>query len=230
MKEFFKKLFGKKGMGDKVIYANSTSKYLMTSDCTIEFSSKTNTKKDEINSKLKQLIKKYIDKPNKLIQYMRLNGLKIYLVNNMKKYLSLLELEEGFIIPQKGIKAFLLNIILSVISKNKLKFCFSTPEMIILEEKGLEIYTIARALHKYYGFKNNLPGFDEKSQKIFAKIYANKNKKSRLNNIPLKNIYACREALARDLESINFSLELSLENERAKKTLNKIISKQHTKI
>ena len=43
-------------------------------------------------------------------------------------------------------------------------------------------------------------------------------------------MYACKEAIARDLEAIKFTIELSVEYERSKKALNKLKETNSTKI
>lgn len=226
------KLFKKNNYVDtQVTYKNSTSKYSMTAGCTMELSGSINEKKKEINETLKPVVKKYMDNPEKLIQYIRFKGAKVYKSENMVNLLSFIGEEEGFIAPLKGMKALALTVLLSVSYAGKIKIGLSTPEMFIFNKRNTEIYTVIRAMHKYYGFKNNLPGFDFKSQAIFKKIYGkNKNTQQKLNNLPLKDVLACRDALARDLESINFTLQLSLEHEQSKKALNKIITDKNAKI
>ncbi len=217
----------------QVIYKNAASKYSITAECTMELSGQTEEKKKEINDYLNKLIKKYIETPEKLIQYMRLKGSKIYEINNADNILALFNEEEGFITPQKGLKAIFLTFLLSTLGEGRAKVNYSMPEIFVFNKKNTEIYTIARALHKYYGFINNFPGFDSKSQAIFKKIYGKKNLKNtneRLNNLPLKDVIACRSALARDLDSINFTLKLSLEYEQSKKALKKLITDKNANI
>ena len=103
--------------------------------------------------------------------------------------------------------------------------------MFIFNIDNTEIYTIARALHKYYGYKEKLPGFDYKSQEIFKKAYNSRRKSiSPLDKCTIKEMYACKEALARDLESINFTIDLSVEHERSKKALDKLVNENSTNI
>ena len=228
------KLFKQNNYVDSMVtYKNSTSKYSLTNGCTMELSGNLNEKKKEINEALKPLIKKYIDSPDKLIQYLRFKGAKVYKNDYAVNILSYIGEEEGFITPLKGLKALALTVMLSVLSDGKVKIGLSTPEMFIFNECNTEIYTVARAMHKYYAYKRNLPGFDYKSQAVFKKIYGKnttKAKEEKINNVPLKDVLACRDALARDLDSINFTLRLSLEHEQSKKTLNKIITDKNAKI
>ena len=98
--------------------------------------------------------------------------------------------------------------------------------MIILNQGVCEIYTIARAAYKYYSFKDKMPGYDYKSQTLFKKVYNKRHKEvSPFTTCTIQDMYACKEALARDIESINFTIELSVEYENAKKALKKVQEK-----
>ena len=228
--EFFisvlEKLFKKK-QNNNVLYNISTTKHSINAGCTLKFSAETEKKKKEINENLKELVTKYINTPEKLIKYMELKGCKVFRIRNANKLLPKIGEEEGFLTPLKGIKAVILNLIIGIMYEGKFKLNFSTKEMFIFNIGEVEIYTIARALHKYYGYKNNLPGYDYKSQEIFKRMYNKAHKGSTspfVNMNSLKDMYACKEAIARDIESINFTIELSVEYERAKKALNKLQS------
>jgi len=230
--ENFNKIFKKSSSVSEACCSASSSKYAMTAGCTMELSSKTAYKKEEINKKLNKLVKKYIDKPEKLIQYIQLQGMKVYKIKNAEKLLQLFGEEEGFITPIGGIKGVLLNTVLSAAS-GKFKLCFKPEAVFVFKRKNTEIYTIARALHKYYGFKNGMPGFDMHSQSVFKKIYNRRKSKcadTQLDKVSFKDIILCREALKRDIESINFTLKLSLEHAQAKKALDKIIQEKSAKI
>ena len=214
-----------KSEGKSFNFKSSTTKYSMNSSCTLKLSAETEFKKKEINNKLKAIVKKYINTPEKLIQYCRLQGIKVYNFKNADKLLQKLGEEEGFITPLKGLKALILNLIIGIIFENKICIKFTTNEMMVFNLDNSEIYTIARALHKYYGFKNNLPGFDYTSQETFKRVYNKRKTKSPFANCSVKEMYACKEAIARDLESINFTIQLSVEYENSKKALEKITEK-----
>ena len=225
--------FFKKKKHNNVLYNISTTKHSIGAGCTLKFSVETEKKKKEINEKLKNLVTKYIKTPEKLIQYMELKGCKVYKVKNANKLLQKIGEEEGFLTPLKGFKAFLISLVIGIFYEHKFKLNFSTNEMFIFNTGEIEIYTIARALHKYYGYRNNLPGFDYKSQEIFKRVYNkahNGNTSPFVNMNSLKDMYACKEAIARDIESINFTIELSIEYERAKKALNKLQTANSTNI
>ncbi len=215
--KLYKILFSKKKSIQSVFYKNSTTKHSMNASCTLKLSTSTEQKRLEIDDKLTKLLKRYINSPEKLMQYIKMQGIKVYKLKDAEKILSWINEDEGFLTPLKGLKALYLNFILNKRVK------FNTSAMFIFNTENVEIYTVARALYKYYGYKSNMPGFDYKSQELFKKLYnSRKNKSAQLSEYTISDIYACKEAIARDLESVNFTIKLSIEYERAKKALNKL--------
>ena len=74
--------------------------------------------------------------------------------------------------------------------------------------------------HKWYAFKDGLPGFDEKSQKLLKK-FNSKNEDDLISKLSLTDIEGLKNAIARDVQSINFVVKYSKENAGAKKALEK---------
>lgn len=229
--EFFKKFIEtansllqkkKQSFSGSVSYKNSTTKHAMNSSCTMKLSSQTDKIKEEIDLKVSDVVKKYFHTPEKLVQYMKTQGIKIYRINKAEKILSFFGEEEGFITPLKGTKAILLNILVSALCGEKFSFDIKSKEMMIFDVNNTEIYTIARAFYKYTGYKNNLPGYDYKSQSTFKRLYSKRHHSSPFTGCGIEDMYACKEAIARDMESINFTINLSSEYENAKKAAKKI--------
>ena len=187
--------------------SNSTNKYSMNSSCTMALTSTTEAKKQKIYEEVKKVVVDYFNTPEKLIQYMKARGCKVYRIKNAEKLLAYIHEEEGFISPLKGYKALFVNLLISLCSSEKMNLKMSSRELFIFDEKGTEIYTIARAYFKYVGFKNQLPGYDYKSQETFKKMYQKKNTPAPFNNCSINDMYACKEAISRDLESINFTVQ-----------------------
>lgn len=204
-------------------FKSSTTKRMVTSCCSLTLSAETEAKKKALHEKLKVLVKKYINTPEKLIQYLKVQGVVIHKIPFAEKILSWIGEEEGFIIPLKGIKAMALNFFVGLLSEKRIKISAKTTPLMVFDNKGVEIYTIARAAYKYYGFKNEMPGYDYQSQTVFKKVYnKRKNSVSPFATCSIQDMYACKEAIARDIESINFTIELSVEYENAKKALKKM--------
>lgn len=209
-------------LADSISVSNSTSKYSMNSSCTMALTSATEEKKQKIKAEVKEIVKQYFNTPEKLIQYMKLQGCKIYRIKNAEKVLSYIGEEEGFISPLKGYKALFINLITSICASEKLNLNLESKPLFVFDVNNTEIYTIARAYFKYVGFKNNLPGYDYTSQETFKKVYNRRFHSSPFNDCSVKEMYACKDAVARDMESINFTLELSKEYEMAKKAALKV--------
>lgn len=204
------------------ICENSTTKRAVNSACTLTLSSNTIKMKESLDTKLELLIKKYRNNPKKLLQYIEMQGVNIYTLPNAGKLLSKINEEEGFIVPLKGKNALLLNLIIGLICENKIKLGLKTNAMMIFNTKNIDFYTLARAIYKFYGFKKGLPGYDYKSQAIFKKIYNSENSSVSVEKASFKDLCACKEALARDLDSIKFTVKLSTEYDSSKKALQKL--------
>lgn len=217
------KFFKNNNSAENSIYSNSESKRTMNSSCTLEFSAKTQKQKEALDYKVKTIVKKYIKTPSKLLQYIKMQGVNIYKINNAEAFLNKFCEEEGFIIPFNGYKAFLLNLYIGICCEKKLNLSFKTKPMIIVDKKNKDFSVYIRALYKFNAMKTNISGYDEFSQKTLKKVYAIKNKTvNPFATCNLKEIYACKEAMARDLESIKFAIELAVEYENTKKVLMKL--------
>ncbi len=221
--DFIKNIFNKKNNINQVLYKNSTTKHVINSSCNLKLSSQTEAIKSKINAEVKTIVKQHINNPEELIEFAKLKGISVYRIKNADKWLKKIGEEEGFIIPLKGIKAIILNLITGFIGTSQIKLSYNSREMMIFNAEELEIYTIARALYKYYAYKNKMPGYDYKTQEIFKKIYNSAGKTTNpLSKCTINDMYACKEAISRDLESINFTAEISREYENAKKVLKQI--------
>ena len=221
--KFIKKIFDKRNNINQILYKNSTTKHVINASCNLKLSTQTEALKAKINAEVKAIVIKYINNPEELIKFAQNKGVKVYRIKNADKWLKKIGEEEGLLTPLKGIKALIINLAASISGDEKINVSLKSREMMIFDSAELEIYTIARALYKYYSYKNNMPGYDYKTQEIFKNIYNSAGKSSNpLSKCTIKDMYACKEAISRDLESINFTAEISREYENAKKVLKQI--------
>ena len=86
-----------KFMKKEASYGNVMKNNKMTNCCTLNLTAETEKKKAVINDKVKKLLLKYIDNPQKLVRYMKFNGLAVYNIKNAEKFLKYVNEEEGFI-------------------------------------------------------------------------------------------------------------------------------------
>ena len=147
----------------------------------------------------------------------------VYKIKNADKILSLINEQEGFILPQSGFKALYLNIVL-----NK-KISFKTKEMFVLRNMEVNSYAIAYQFYNWYGYKMKLDGFEQETQKKFKNIFeiCETNK---IDELSFEEILELKSAIKRDIEAIDFVKNLAVKNQMAKKNLQKIKEKKVVRI
>ena len=231
--ELYIKLFVRKPKTSKInnsFYKNSTTKKAMNSSCTLNLSAETEKTKLKIHDELKPLVKKYINYPEKLKQYIRTQGIKVYTIKNADKLLDYINEKSGFITPRKGFNAFYINLLTGFMCERRIKLSLYSKELMIFDSSKKQIYEIIKALYKYNSYKKDMPGFDERAQKVFRTVYSKRNSSTLFENCSIDDIYACKEAIARDIDSINFSIEIAKEVENTKQAHNKLKAEKSTEI
>lgn len=172
---------------------------------------------ENLDNEVKLILKRCKNNPEVVIEFIKEHKTKVYRIKNCNKKLGFVGEEEGLISERKGLKSLFLNIIL----KNGFKL--GTEPLIVLEEGEVDIYNLMHYFHKWYAFKDGLPGFDEKSQKLLKK-FNSKNEDDLISKLSLTDIEGLKNAIARDVQSINFVVKYSKENAGAKKALEKMKS------
>ncbi len=196
-------------------YSNGTSSSHITSFATMSLDAKKQKKTQLLREKVKQIVKKNIKTPEKLLEYVEKSGTKVVKIPYADKILSYVNEQEGFITPRSGFEALYLNLVLNR------KISFKTPEMFVLRDLPVNIYVMSHQFHKWYAYKMGLPGYDEASQEKFKRVFEFSDSK-KAQELSYGEIMALKEAVRRDMEAIDFVLELSKEHEGSKKTLDKI--------
>lgn len=234
--ELYIRLFVQKKNTNKkqcAYFKNSTTKKAMNSSCTLSFTTETEKTKLKIHDELKPIVKKYINYPEKLKQYIRTQGIEIYTIKNADKLLDYVNEKSGFITPRKGFNALYINLLTSLMCERKINLSLSSKEIMIFDSSKKQIYEIIKAFYKYNCYKKSMPGFDYKSQEVFRKIYnqnQRKNNTSPFEGCSINDIYACKEAIARDIDSINFSIEIAREIENTKQAHDKLKAEKSAEI
>lgn len=196
-------------------YSNGSSSAHITSFATLSFDSKTKEKMQKLKCAVKKIVKKNIKTPEKLLEYVEKSGTRVIKIPYADKILSYVGEQEGFITPKSGFEALYLNIVL-----NK-KIAFKTPEMFVLRDLPVNIYVMSHQFHKWYSYKMELPGYDYATQENFKRIFEFSDPK-KVQQLSYSEVMSLKEALRRDVDAIEFVLELSKEQEGSKKTLDKI--------
>lgn len=200
-------------------YSNSSNKTHINASEVMTLTTQTDKVLDMLDEEVKNIVKSCQTNPENLLKYVQEHGTKVYKILHADKVLSKIGEEEGFVVPLKGLKAFYLNFMVGLLNDKALHFSFSTKEMFVLRDMEINVYYMLHQFHKWYAFKKDLPGFDEKAQALFKE---NLNKMSEGKDLSVEEILALKEAIARDAQAAEFVIQLAKENDGAKSALNKI--------
>lgn len=96
------------------------------------------------------------------------------------------------------------------------KIGFKTEPIFLLDEGQLDQYAMIHQFYKWYAMKINMPGFDPTAQENFRKFVDEKSYLN-LNNLSVEDIMALKEAIARDVDAIDFVQKLQNKTKEAKK-------------
>lgn len=165
--------------------------------------------------KIEKIINSFLNEPKKFFNYIKGAGTPVYKIKNARKILAQVGELEGFILPQKGAKAFYLNLIL-----NK-TIGFATPEMFVISGYNVNPYAIAYQFYNWYCYKMKLDGYDSISQENFKQVF-DICESTKINTLSYSQILGLKNAVRRDIEAIEFVQKLAKNKAMAKKNLEKI--------
>lgn len=212
----------KSGRGLKSVFTNASSKRVFVKGASLELTSKTEKAKQKLENDVKVILSKYSNNPEKILDFVQRSGTNVHKIKHADKILKLIGVETGLIGKTKGIKALCLNIILSVFTNEKVKLSFKTEPMFIIKTSMPDNYTTIQQFHKWYAMKLNLPGFDSESQDNLNKFLLND--KASVKNLSVDEILGLKDAIARDVEAINFVVNLAKSTSGSKKAFNKMVT------
>ncbi|MFA6988884.1 MAG: hypothetical protein WC197_02340 [Candidatus Gastranaerophilaceae bacterium] len=218
-KRLYSIIYGKKYV-DITNNADKTTKTFFTKNETLVLSAKTKLKSEETTTLAKEILKKYINEPEKLFKFIESKGTKVIVASNIDKVLTFFKEEEGFITPLKGFKALFLSIMINILSKNKIPVGFRTPEMFVMRSMSLNIYSLAHQFHHWLAYKKKLPGYEEETMSVFKNIWQLDVNPSKIKTFSINEILALKNAIERDKEAIEFVQSFAREQEGSKKSLN----------
>ena len=196
-------------------FTNSTSKTVMTNGCSLNLTVKTEENKAKLENNVAAILKKFENMPEKMLLYIERNGTPVIRHVHASKILDIIREEQGYIRELKGIKAFLLNLLLFK------KIGFKTEPIFLLDEGQLDQYAMIHQFYKWYAMKIDMPGFDPTAQENFRKFVDEKSYLN-LNNLSVEDIMALKEAIARDVDAIDFVQKIAKQNEGSQKAMKKL--------
>lgn len=212
-------------------YTGASSKTVITNGVTMRLVTKTENLKELVKDSAKKEIVKYVNEPEKFIDYLKKDGATIFRTKYAKAIVSKIDENEGFIVPQEGLYGLKLNFLLFSFGLQPFKLSFKTKPMFIIDDSPLNIYTFAEHYYKYLALKHKMSGLDFKSQKKFSRInkYA-PDSDSVFEKMSLNELLALKEATARNIEAVGFAEEFTKEYKTAKKAFDKMQNTEGTSI
>jgi|GEM_PF-1728161 len=198
------------------------AKDCFTGDDSFSFQGKNHLIKKDINEQARYMIKQALESPEDLLDFIESKGTVIIRCPHMDKILKLFGEKEGFITPLCGIKAFLLTLIISKISPNKLQIGFKTPAMFALKDVPVNIYTISHQFHLWLSYINDLPGFEENNMKNFKAYWDVGPESNDVSCLSVEEILSLSDIIAREMEALDFVREIAREFMGQKSSLKKI--------
>lgn len=206
----------------KPVYSGTTSKRKFAQAASLELTAKTEKNKIKLEENIKNILKKYENNPYKLLEFVQKNGTKVYKTPFANKVLKPIGYEEGFVVVKTGIKGLYVNIIIPLLTGEKIKFSLKAEPAFILNGLKLDSYHIIQHFYKWYAMQSNLPGFDGESQNNFQQFFNSNNKD--IKSLSVEEILGVKEAIARDIEAVNFIINLAKSTIDSKNALKKIIA------
>ncbi len=208
-------------------FSGKNNKTFLTANETLELNSKNKQANFGIRNQAKMIIKQYKGDPEKILNYIKSQGTPVIKAKYAEKALTFLREDEGFIYPQKGLRALILSTAINVLSSDsQIKIGFKTPEMFFMRNNPANFYFLAHQFYHWMSFKNSLDNFDENALYNFKNIASSDLSDSDINNMSVTQILSMKDAIARDVEAIEFVKEITKELIGIKKALNKLKQKK----
>lgn len=196
-------------------FKNSTSKTVITKGCSLNLTAETGENKKKLEKNLEVILKKFEHMPEKMLMYIERNGTPVIRHQNADKILEFIKEEQGFLREIKGFKALILNLFLFK------KFAFKTNEMFLIAEGDIDKYAMMHKFYLWYAYKFDMPGFDSKAQENFKK-YINEKGNLNLKKLSTDDIMALKEAIARDVDAIEFVQRIAKTGEGTQNAMKKL--------
>jgi hypothetical protein len=172
------------------------------------FTSKLDKTKEKLEKDVCLILKKCNNNPKEIIKFIESKGTKVYRINHAEKMFKSISQEIGFIPEAFGIKAFLINFLVSCNTNEDFKAKFKTNAMFILDKNSCDTFWFIQQFYKWYAMKLNLPGYNAKAQECFNSFMSNCSD-AKIKALSVDEILDLKDAIARDIESINFVVELA---------------------
>lgn len=191
---------------------HSKRKKFYTEGCFLSLEALAQSEKEKMEEELLLILKSANYNPKEVLEYIKKHSTDVYFIEKAS-YLNSIGENEGFIYPQKGLKA----LYISLLTQGKIRF--KTPELFILSKGEINKYYFIYHFYNWYAFKHNIAGLDTESQELLKKyLFSDEN----LNKLQLADIYKLKDAIKQDKASIEFVVKLCRNYEGSKQALEKL--------
>ena len=215
---FLKKAFNKEKKANKfknTLSGNCAGRKICTANgATLTINNSYADKRCANEEKIEKILKKYLKNPEELFNYIKGAGTTVVKSKLAGKVLSYLGEDEGFILPKKGYKAVILNLIF-----NK-KLSDKTKEMFIVSSYNVNEYAMTYQFYNWYCYKMKLSGFENETQEKFKNIF--ELSENDIKTLSFEEILELKGAIKRDIEAIDFVKKFAQKQSVSKKNLEKI--------
>lgn len=220
MFDIFQKLIERALNKKSKMKQKSASRKALNNAASFELTGEAEKSKNKLENAMQIILKKFGDNPDALLAFVEKNGTEVYKLPSADKFLRLIGYEQGFVIPSKGFKSFYINTIIAIFAGRKIKLSLETEPKFIISKNPIEKYFMIQQFYKWYAKKLDLPGFEPETQDILQK-FLNLGDED-IKNLSVEEILELKEAIARDVESIDFIVDMAKNTEGSKNALKKM--------
>lgn len=122
LKKIIAKLLRKDNNDDVICNKNRSKKLYFTGHEELTISTSNDKTIEKINEVAYKIMQKYRTKPQLILKFIESKGTKVIILPQLLPFLKFLGYEEGFIPTHTSAKAFLLNLLICIFSKQKFDF------------------------------------------------------------------------------------------------------------
>jgi hypothetical protein len=175
----------------------------------------------EVIENAKNIFKENLNEPEKIFDYIKSQGTPVIKLKKAQTLLWFAGQEEGFIPPQKNIKALILCLLINIFTNEKIESGFKTKGMFVFRDSTLSPYLLAYHLYHWMAYSKNLSGYDERTIRQFKNIFTLEHDIMARKSLSIEEILSLKEAIAREIEAIDMVVQLAKEVAGAKKASDK---------
>ena len=88
---------------------------------------------------------------------------------------------------------------------------------------ALDPYCAILQFYNWYAFKSGFAGYEYEAQEKFKAVTTSKNRREKMDTLSISDILAVKEALRRDVEALEFVINISKNTDGAKNAFLKMV-------